>query len=255
VVIFAAIVFGQLGPVQQRTFRDSTVQAVIDFQMAPDRRYDGGPASVGPTIAAGTLSVVVGGKRRSYDLASIFPIHQAYIELPGRGGSCGAAEAIVHRGHYLAVEVVVAQKGCSATAAFVDLRTGDVSETAVVDHRWNRRTLAVPETFTGQPLRITQTDLVTLPGLNGRTPVTWKFAVIHATDASGRRHLVSFGTGKFEPGPAKGDNVLPTTGSLIWIGSIIDHGDFAVIRQMGTELIVQWTATDDLRYAQQQAKL
>lgn len=253
--ILAAILFGPPGPVQRRVFRDSVVQAEIRYRIAPDRLYDSGPAAVSPSISAGTLSVVVGGQRRTYDLSAILPLREARILLPEGSGDCGATQPLTRRGNYLAIEVVVAQKGCSVTAAFVDLKTGQVAESAVLDHRWDRRFLAVPEEFSGENLRVTQAELATLTGEEptgtgkASMAVPWTFGLIHALDARGATHLVSFPTGGYDPGSAAGSDVLPKIGSTISVGSIVDHGDLALIRQMGTERVIHWTAADDARYA------
>jgi hypothetical protein len=68
--------------VQRVSFADAAVRAEIRFRIAPDRYYDTGPAAVSPSIAAGTLTFVVAGRKRTYDLATIFPIKDTRILLP-----------------------------------------------------------------------------------------------------------------------------------------------------------------------------
>jgi hypothetical protein len=255
----AQIVFGPLGASQTRVFRDLVVQAEIRYRIADDKLYGGGPAGPPPSIAAGTLSVVIGGRHRTYDLAAILPLRSQHINLPaGPAGDCGALQALTRRGNYLVIEAVVDGGGCLPAAAFVDLNTGQIAQSTVVDHRWHHQFLAAPTDFSGTKVRVTRADLIALAspkfGPDGKSTgvLPWTFALVHAIDERGTARFFSFGTGGYEPGSARGSDLLPTVGSDAWIGSLQDHGDLAVLRPFGTELVVQWNEHDDARYTSAQ---
>jgi hypothetical protein len=146
----AQIVFGPLGASQTRVFRDLVVQAEIRYRIADDKLYGGGAAGPPPSVAAGTLSVVIGGRHRIYDLAAILPLRSRHINLPaGASGECGALQPLTRRFNYLAIEVVVDGGGCVPAAAFIDLKTGQIAQSTVVDHRWHHQFLAAPTDFSG----------------------------------------------------------------------------------------------------------
>jgi hypothetical protein len=140
VILLAAITFGPLGPARHQSFDDGVVSARVTYRIAHDLNNDSGPAAASPSIAAGSLTLTVGDKTRTIRLSSLFPIHDTRIdfsESPNQG--CGVIETFAHRSYYLAVEAIVAEKGCAPIASFVDLDTGTVAENVILDHATSHR--------------------------------------------------------------------------------------------------------------------
>ena len=61
-ILLAAIAFGPLGPPQHFAFADGVVQAQLTVRIAHDVQHDTGPVAASPSIATGSLTVVVRGR-------------------------------------------------------------------------------------------------------------------------------------------------------------------------------------------------
>jgi hypothetical protein len=93
------------------------------------------------------------------------------IDLPEvHSGDCGTWETLSRHGAYVALEAVVAQKGCAAVAAFVDASSGAVAESLILEHTWDSRFDALPAPFVGEALRVTQVEPVTIVGASTARP-------------------------------------------------------------------------------------
>jgi hypothetical protein len=256
-LLAAAIAFGPLGPPQQRVFADKTVRAEIVFRIAHDAEYDTGPAAVSPSIVTGSLTLTTGGRTRSYDLASIFPIHEDRVVIPEHppAGGCGIAEVFAHRGTYLAVEAVLAEKGCAPMVTFIDLLSGQVAENVVLDHSWDHRFDVRPQNFDGRPYVVTRAETIALTaagfiGVN-TAPIlsSWPFVVLHATAANGQKQLFAYCSVCSFPVPAPGSEGLPAIGSTISAGASRNLPDRSVLRHFNGERAVFLSRSDELRYA------
>lgn len=254
-LLAAAIAFGPLGPPQHRTFSDGAVRATIVFRMAQYLKAANGPAATGPSVAAGTLTVSLGGRRRTYDLASILPIHNALIEIPARPpyDGCGIAHVFAHAGTYLAIQAILTGKGCAPIAAFLDLASGEVAENVVLDHSWNHRFDSHPSAFAGETLRVTRADrvvldAVTFSGLPISTqPAHWPFVIVHTLTATGGPHAIAYCTACSYPAPAAGSEKLPTVGSRIRVGEF-SPSSTDVLLMFEAERTVLLSPADEARY-------
>jgi hypothetical protein len=218
------------------------VRAEIRFRIAPDRYYSTGPAAVSPSIASGTLTFVVAGRKRTYDLAKIFPISDTRILLPtGPQDGCGAAEPLSRHGNYLTIEAVVAQKGCAPIAAFVDIATGRVAEDVVLDQ----------EPFNGESLRVTSARIVRIAGAgwNGTAsyPRPWYFAIVDAKDAHKTSRLIAY------EARADGIGLLPANDSFISVGIVTDRSPAAPVHFFGSERVLHLSASAEDRYSSHQS--
>ncbi len=248
-LILAAIAFGPMGPVERRTLVEPMVRAEIRYRIAHDRQHDTGEGAHVPSIASGTLTFVVSGHRRTYDLAALLPIHDEAILLPTNiHDGCGATRALTRAGHYLAIEATVAEKGCTDMAVFIDMMNGDVAQDVVLDHAWDHRFAVRPERLSGERLSVDRVDVVTLReaawNALGTTPriVPWRFAVVHASNAQSRPQLLSFPLAA-ESGTT---DVLPAKGSRIYVGSSDDR---FIVRWFDAEELLHLSTADELRYA------
>lgn len=183
------IEFGPPGPLQTIRFADAVASVSVTFRVSRDARYDGGPAGVSPSISSGSLTVRAFGTRRRYDLSTILPIATDRVELSEEKG-CGTATALSRRGRYLVVEATLAQKGCAALAAFIDLRDGRVAKEAIFDSAWAHRFDVRPYRASGVPVRIVRVERVVTDASRSNSDgtsstVPWSFSVVHATDARG----------------------------------------------------------------------
>jgi len=247
------ILFGPLGPPQQRTFADGSVRAAIVFQLAQDLRAVSGEDTAGPSVAAGTLTITVGGRRRTYDLASVLPIHEGRIELLADEG-CGTGHVLTHARTYLVIQAVLAEKGCAPLASFIDLVSGSIVENVVLDHAWDHRSDKHPSAFAGEALRVTRAEPVILDVANfegappSPQPSQWPFVIVHTLTTTARPHAIAYCTACTYPLPAPGSEKPPTVGSRIRIGN------FAAPRDYGTpmfarERVVLLGPADEARYA------
>jgi hypothetical protein len=162
---------------------------------------------------------------------------------------------LTRRGSYLAIEAVLAQKGCAPLAAFIDLTNGQVAENVVLDHAWDHRFDAHPENFAGQPYRVTQAERVLLTQAafkgNDGTPtmLPWPFALIHATDAEHETHLFAYCTDCSFPWSAPRSEALPSIGSVLSAGASRNYPDRSVVRFFDAERVLFLSPEDERRYA------
>jgi hypothetical protein len=243
-------------------FADNVVRAEIHFRIAPDRLYGTGPAAESPSIAAGSLTFVVAGRKRTYDIAKILPIRGTHILLPtGHNDGCGATAPLSRHGTYLTIEAVVAEKGCAPLAAFVDIVTGRVAEDVVIDPAWDHRNDPHPEVFTGETLQVTRARIVSIAGAqwnsdtNTPEPKPWRFAMVDAKDRHGASRLVAYEArpGGYGPSDAKPeDEALPTIGSFVSIGSVPNR-TFALVLFFDSERVLHLSAPDESRYLARQS--
>jgi hypothetical protein len=247
-IFLAAIAFGPLEPPRQQSFDDGVVRARVTYRIAHDRNNDTGPAAVSPSIAAGSLTLTVGGKTRTIQLSALFPIHDTRIdfsEAPNQG--CGVLETFAHRGDYLAVEAIVAEKGCAPIASFIDLETGTVVEDVVLDHSTSHRYDAKPDRFLGTRLVVRRIDRISLC----QAP----FVIVHAADRSGNLHAFEIDT---RPDltwiPASAMDGLPSIGSTVEVGTVYGHENFDVVRLLEGERLLRLDDTDEGRYAERFAQ-
>ena len=257
-ILIAAIAFGPLGPARHQSFDDGVVRARVTYQIAHDRDHDTGPDAASPSIAAGFLTLTVAGKTRRIGLASLFPIHETRIDFaepsvrPYQG--CGVGETLSRRGDYLAVQAIVAEKGCAAVAAFVDIDSGEPIESVVVDHASAYRYDARPAHFSGTALVVRKVDRLRL--LAGalepmvRPKSTWPFVIVHAVDVRGEMHAFAFDAHSRLPSiPDSAIADLPTIGSRVTVGDVV-YGDdaFQAVRYLDGERLVRFGDTDEARY-------
>jgi hypothetical protein len=221
-ILLAAILFGTPGPIERRTYRDATVSATINFRVAPDRRFSG-DAAPGPSVVNGTLSIVSEGKRRSYDLTNVLPTREMRIQLPTNDGECGTGRAMTRRGHYLALETVIGQKGCTSSATFIDLRTGDVVEPVFVG--------ANNSAPTRDHVHITSVERITLKIADDmRDPSKqnpWRFIVAHGRNGRGRAVAFSYDLDAQSFIPGAKPIAIPPLGSTISLGFVREPLDFS----------------------------
>lgn len=93
---------------------------------------------------------------------------------------------MARRGHYLAIETIIAQKGCTSSATFLDLDTGNVVEPVFVDED--------KPGLRRERVKITRVEHVSLAITDyNRKPYKlqpWRFIIAHGlTD---RGHTISF---------------------------------------------------------------
>lgn len=183
------IEFGPPGPPQTIAFQDAVASASVTFRVSPDAKYGGGEAGASPSISSGSLTMRAFGTRREYDLSTILPTATDHVVLSKESG-CGTATALSRSGGYMVIEATLAQKGCAAFAAFVDLHDGHVVKEAVFDSAWDHRFDVHPYHASGEPIRIVRVERVVLDGSrwnsDGRSATfAWPFLIVHATDARG----------------------------------------------------------------------
>jgi hypothetical protein len=258
VIFVAAIAFGPLGPARHQSFDDGVVRARVIYRIAHDRDHDTGPAAASPSIAAGFLTLTVAGKTRTIDLASLFPIHETRIDfaepiLPNQG--CGVGETLSRRDDYLAVQAIVAEKGCAAIAAFVDIRTGRPIEEVVLDHATTYRFDAKPGHFRGTRFVVREIERISLDAgsldATGRPIRTWPFAIVHAADQRGAMHVFVFDTVPDVPNIPKSAMMdLPRIGSHVTVGDLVATSDpFGVVRFFAGERLIRLDDADETRFA------
>jgi hypothetical protein len=231
-VFLATIAFGPPGPAQQKTYSDNAVRAQIVYRISHDRQYDTGPAAVSPSISTGTLTFTANGRRRSYDLARILPLHEHRIifpEKPNQG--CGAIETLSRRGRYLIIETIYAEKGCRADATFIDIASGLAARPASLDWTWDHRLDVLPARFAGSTGWIERLDVIRLtqmwPDFSDHPRPNykpWVFVVLQYMDSSGQMALLSYESlqQRLDGSADNGQSVRPKVGDLIRVGNLDD---------------------------------
>jgi hypothetical protein len=255
-VVFAGIVFGPLGPVQHIRYADARVRVDVAYRIAPDARFGSGEAAVSPSIATGSVTLVVGGVRRVVDFAALFPIHEHRIIL-SREGTCGTGAPVSRQGAYLAVEAVLAEKGCAAVVAVIDLDTGAVLERAALDHPSSHRFDARPQMLVGEPLRVKHAQLLRLPAtsfqqLGPPLAVPWWVVVVRAVDARARPRELAYCALDFcAAGGEELADAVPRTGSDIVVGALQNAIPFTKTTMLG-EPVVRLSSGDEARFEARQ---
>jgi hypothetical protein len=208
-------------------------------------------------ITSGRVTIDNGSRHFTIDLAKVVPITTQPIQISKDGG-CGLLQPLAVSSHYVAVEVVWAEKGCRAAAYFIDANTGAIAETVDLDHRWNYRLDIQPTRFAGEPIRVEGVDHVILAqahfardGFHIDARVPWYFAIVRGRDATGTTRLYAYGYAKTHYGwtPDPGWNIFPSPGSVVYVGALRNmfftgyHPDPEVLRL---------SAADDASYAARQ---
>jgi hypothetical protein len=159
------------------------------------------------------------------------------------------------RGDYLAVQAIVAEKGCAAVAAFVNVRTGMPVEEVVLDHATSYRFDAKPIRFRGTSLVVRQIERLSLRAGSldptGQPMRRWPFAIVHAGDARGRPHVFVFDElPDLSSIPESAMDDLPEIGSRVRIGDIQGNDDpLRVVRFLAGERLLRLDDADESRFA------
>jgi len=251
-VVFTGIVFGPLGPVQHLRYADARVRVDVAYRIAPDAKFGSGPAGVGPSIAAGSVTVVVGGVRRVVDLAALFPIREHHIGL-SPDGTCGTGRPLARRGSYLVIEAILGEKGCAALVGLIDLHTGAVLERVALDHPSSHRFDARPEPLVGESMRVEGAQLLSVPA-NTYQPVgppqatPWWVVAVRAIDSKGLVRELAYCTLEYcAAGGEAPSDVVPRAGSRITVGSLQHVIPFSGVTMVG-ERVVQLSRSDEARF-------
>ncbi len=253
-LLVATIAFGALGPLQRITFADRAVQMEVRYRLAQDRNSMG-EGGTGPSVATGTLMLVVSGRRRTYDIADVLPIHEHHVILPlDPKGGCGTTQTLTRRGAYAVVESVWAEKGCRPAATFIDLTTGRVAESVDVDHRWDHRFDVLPGRFAATDLYVDRIDRIKLSqesfsGSGSVHPLMpWNFAVLHAHDKAGRPRLIAFeiSARDIDGSVDAGANILPPSGADVAVGRL-EHS--STLDYYPDDREIRFDPSVDARYA------
>jgi hypothetical protein len=212
--------------------------------------YSDGGVHVVIQSSSRTMTVKKGARRYAYDLARVFPIRSHNVAFfTGESGGCGALHPMQYIAPYAAIAYVWAEKGCRPAAAFIDVDSGSVAETADVDHRWDHRLDVVPDRFTLlQRVRVRSVERVTL----AQVTKPWPFLLLKGTDTHGNPRLYAVETPQYEldGNPDPGMNVLPTPGSTVDVGTLWDP---IGIHLYPDRLVLRFDAEDDARYSSFQA--
>jgi hypothetical protein len=256
-IFLAAIAFGPLEPARQQSFDDGIVRAHVTYRIAHDRTHDTGPTAVSPSIASGSLTLSVAGKTRTIDLASLFPIHENRIDFAEPGPpyqGCGVGETLSRRGDYLAIQAIVAQKGCAPVAAFVEISSGQRVEPVVLDHAATYRYDARPVHFIGTSLVVRKIDRLSLRTGSaeplGHAIGKWPFVIVHAVGIGDTTHVFAFDARSNLPSiPESAMDDLPTIGSRVSIGNVVGRDrPFQALRFLAGERLVRLDTADEARY-------
>jgi len=243
--------FGPAGPLQTITYEDADARASLAYRIAPDRDDNTGPAAVSPSISSGTLTLVVHGTTRMYDLSEILANHEQRVVLPVDPlGSCGADRPLSRSGDYLVVQSILTGKGCEPMATFIELRTGSVAQPGVYDPRWLHRFDPTPERLSGtdatmirtEPVTTTRRELESGPGPGARRP--WRFLIVHVVDATSHDRLLEIDE---EPVVA----TVPITlspGSHVLLAPVTAFADELLFAAGPETRIIQPSLADEARY-------
>jgi hypothetical protein len=251
-VVFAGIVFGPLGPVQHIRYSDTRVRVDVAYRIGPDRVYGHGEAAMGPSIATGSVTLVVGGVRRVVDLAALFPIREHHIDL-SPNGSCGTGAAVTRHGSYLAVEAILGEKGCAALVALIDLDRGTVLERVALDHPSAHRFDARPQSLVGESLRVVVTQILNVPGnvflpSGSLRAAPWWVVAVRAVDAQGRERDFAYCAADYcAAGGEPPIETVPRAGSRVVIGSLQGGMPF-ILRTMLGERVIRLSRSDERRF-------